>query len=148
MSGDVPEITRYLNLAAQGDVEAERAVYPFILEELRRLAAASRRRLPEIRNGSQMARAAAERMAVNMPIQGTSADIIKIAMINIDREIRDRGLKSRMIIQVHDELIFEVAPGELMEVQALASELMPSAMELSVPLEVEIKTGPTWGDME
>ncbi|MDA1258023.1 MAG: DNA polymerase I [Chloroflexi bacterium] len=107
-----------------------------------------RRRLPEIKNGSQMARAAAERMAVNMPIQGTSADIIKIAMVNIDRAIRDRGLKSRMIIQVHDELIFEVAPGELMEVQALASELMPSAMQLSVPLEVEIKTGPTWGDME
>lgn len=107
-----------------------------------------RRRLPDIRTGNQMARAASERMAVNMPIQGTSADIIKIAMINIDREIRDRGLKSRMIIQVHDELIFEVAPGELMEVQAMVSELMPSAMELSVPLEVEIKTGPTWGDME
>jgi len=93
-------------------------------------------------------RQAAERMAVNMPIQGTSADIIKIAMVNIDREIQVRGLKSRMIIQVHDELIFEVAPGELMEVQALVSELMPSAMELSVPLEVEIKTGPTWGDMD
>ncbi len=107
-----------------------------------------RRRLPDIRTGSQMARAASERMAVNMPIQGTSADIIKIAMVNIDREIQVRGLKSRMIIQVHDELIFEVAPGELMEVQALVSELMPSAMELSVPLEVEIKTGPTWGDMD
>ncbi|MCH8817395.1 MAG: DNA polymerase I [Chloroflexi bacterium] len=107
-----------------------------------------RRRLPDIRSGSQMARAAAERMAVNMPIQGTSADIIKIAMINIDRAIQERELKSRMIIQVHDELIFEVAPGELMEVQSLASELMPSAMELSVPLEIEIKTGPTWGDME
>ena len=107
-----------------------------------------RRRLPDITTGSQMARAASERMAVNMPIQGTSADIIKIAMINIDREIRERGLKSRMIIQVHDELIFEVAPGELMDVQAMVSELMPAAMELSVPLEVEIKTGPTWGDME
>jgi len=107
-----------------------------------------RRRLPDITTGNQMARAASERMAVNMPIQGTSADIIKIAMVNIDREIRDRDLKSRMIIQVHDELIFEVAPGELMEVQALVSELMPSAMELSVPLEIEIKTGPTWGDME
>jgi DNA polymerase-1 len=83
-----------------------------------------------------------------MPIQGTSADIIKIAMVNIDKAIRDRGLKSRMIIQVHDELIFEVAPGELMEVQAMASELMPSAMDLSVPLDVEIKTGPTWGDMQ
>ena len=107
-----------------------------------------RRRLPDITTGNQMARAASERMAVNMPIQGTSADIIKIAMINIDREIRARVLKSRMIIQVHDELIFEVAPGELMEVQAMVSELMPSAMDLSVPLEIEIKTGPTWGDME
>ena len=107
-----------------------------------------RRRLPDITTGNQMARAASERMAVNMPIQGTSADIIKIAMINIDQEIRERVLKSRMIIQVHDELIFEVAPGELMSVQAIVSELMPSAMELSVPLEIEIKTGPTWGDME
>ena len=107
-----------------------------------------RRRLPDIRAGSQMARAAAERMAVNMPIQGTSADIIKIAMINIDHAIRERELKSRMIIQVHDELIFEVAPGELMEVQSLVSELMPSAMKLSVPLEIEIKTVPTCGDME
>ena len=107
-----------------------------------------RRRLPDITTGNQMARAASERMAVNMPIQGTSADIIKIAMINIDTDIRDRDLKSRMIIQVHDELIFEVAPGELMEVQAMVSELMPAAMELSVPLEIEIKTGPTWGDMD
>jgi len=107
-----------------------------------------RRRLPDIATGNQMARAASERMAVNMPIQGTSADIIKIAMVNIDQAIRDRGLRSRMIIQVHDELIFEVAPGELMEVQAMASELMPSAMDLSVPLDVEIKTGPTWGDMQ
>ena len=107
-----------------------------------------RRRLPDIQTGNQMARAASERMAVNMPIQGTSADIIKIAMVNIDIAIRNLDLKSRMIIQVHDELIFEVAPGELMELQAMVSKLMPSAMDLSVPLEVEIKTGPTWGDME
>ena len=107
-----------------------------------------RRRLPELSSSNQGARAAAERMAVNMPIQGTAADVIKIAMINIDRDMSDRGLKSRMSIQVHDELIFEVAPGEMEEVSGLAQQHMPSAMDLDVPLSVETKSGPNWGDME
>ena len=107
-----------------------------------------RRRLPDLRSHSQQARAAAERMAINMPIQGTAADVIKIAMIQIAAELKRRALRSRMLIQVHDELIFEVAPGELDEVRALAVEMMPAAMSLSVPLNVETKSGPTWGDME
>jgi len=107
-----------------------------------------RRRLPDIASRNHQARAAAERMAVNMPVQGTAADVIKIAMIDIDREMSRRALESRMTIQVHDELIFEVAPGEMEEVQGLALELMPAAMDLSVPLTVEVKTGPNWGDME
>ncbi|MFW6194911.1 MAG: DNA polymerase I [Chloroflexota bacterium] len=110
--------------------------------------AGRKRRLPELRSGAQQAKAAAERMAVNMPIQGTSADIIKMAMINIDREMERQKLASRMSIQVHDELIFEVAPGEMDPLQELVTELMPASMELSVPLEVELKSGPTWGDLE
>ena len=107
--------------------------------------------LPEVENRQrhvQGARAAAERMAINMPIQGTSADVIKIAMVNIDRDMTKRGLESRMSIQVHDELIFEVAPGEMEEVSGLAQQHMTSAMNLDVPLSVETKSGPNWGDME
>ena len=87
-------------------------------------------------------------MAVNMPIQGTAADIIKIAMINIDREMDSRHMQSRMLIQVHDELIFEAAPRELEDLKVLVGDLMPKAMSLTVPLTVEMKTGPTWGDLE
>ena len=106
-----------------------------------------RRKLPELQSPNPGYRAAAERMAVNMPIQGTAADIVKIAMINIDAEMESRKLESRMSIQVHDELIFEVAPGELEEMTGLANEYMPGAMDLAVPLNVETKSGPTWGDM-
>lgn len=107
-----------------------------------------RRYLPEITSRNGMHRSAAERIAVNMPIQGTAADIIKIAMINLGREMTAEKMKSRMLIQVHDELIFEAAPGELMELQAMVVELMPGAMKLDVPLNVETKTGVRWGDME
>ena len=87
-------------------------------------------------------------MAVNMPIQGTAADIVKIAMINIDKVMVEKQMRSRMILQVHDELIFEIAPGELMEMQMMVTSMMPAAMDLAVPLLVEAKTGPTWGDMD
>ncbi|MBI4220845.1 MAG: DNA polymerase I, partial [Chloroflexi bacterium] len=107
-----------------------------------------RRRLPEINAPNFQIRSAAERMAVNMPIQGTAADIIKKAMIEIDRELTARKMRSKMLIQVHDELIFEAAPGELEDLEALVGELMPRGMTLSVPLTIEIKTGPTWGDLE
>jgi DNA polymerase-1 len=107
-----------------------------------------RRYIPEIRSGSVHVRAAGERMAVNMPIQGTAADIIKLAMIRIQREIDDRGLESLMIIQVHDELIFEVPLGELDAMKALVLELMPAAMDLVVPLDVELKIGDNWGEMK
>jgi DNA polymerase-1 len=107
-----------------------------------------RRYLPEITSRNGLHRSAAERVAVNMPIQGTAADIIKIAMINIDDVMTKEKMKSRMLIQVHDELIFEAAPGELMELQAMVVELMPGAMKLDVPLNVETKTGVRWGDME
>ena len=107
-----------------------------------------RRYLPEITSRNGMYRSAAERIAVNMPIQGTAADIVKIAMLDVVDAIREQKFHSRMLIQVHDELIFEVAPGELLEIQALVQEIMPKAMKLEVPLTVETKAGVRWGDME
>ena len=107
-----------------------------------------RRYLPDLRSANQGHRAAAERVAVNMPIQGTAADVIKIAMINIADELRRREMESRMTAQVHDELIFEVAPGELEEVTSLAHDMMPAAMSLKVPLLVDTKTGVRWGELE
>ncbi|MDP6666128.1 MAG: DNA polymerase I [Dehalococcoidia bacterium] len=107
-----------------------------------------RRYLPDINAGHPGHRAAAERVSVNMPIQGTAADVIKIAMVNISNEIRAQKMQSKMSIQVHDELIFEIAPGELMEMQMMVTTMMPAAMDLAVPLLVEAKTGPTWGDMD
>jgi DNA polymerase-1 len=106
-----------------------------------------RRYIPEISSSSFHVRAAGERMAVNMPIQGTAADIIKLAMVRIQERMDALRLRSMMIIQVHDELIFEVPQGELEQMKALVSELMPAAMGLAVPLEVDLKTGYNWGDM-
>jgi DNA polymerase-1 len=87
-------------------------------------------------------------MAVNMPIQGTAAEILKLAMINIQNRMDALTLRSMMILQVHDELIFEVPRLELEQMTAVVTELMPAAMTLAVPLNVEIKTGDNWDDME
>ena len=107
-----------------------------------------RRFIPEIGSPNRQVREAAERMAINMPVQGTSADIIKVAMINLDREMQKRQLKSKMLLQVHDELIFEVPKDELEEMRQLVPEIMSAALELSVPLKVDIKTGKNWGGMD
>jgi len=107
-----------------------------------------RRYIPEINSANAQVRQAAERMAVNMPVQGTAADIIKLAMIELQRRMNERKLRSKMILQVHDELLFEVPPGELNEMKQLVLEVMPNALELSVPLKVEFKVGKTWGEME
>ena len=107
-----------------------------------------RRYIPEIRSSNFNVRAASERMAINMPIQGTAADLIKIAMVRIQERLDALKLHTMMIIQVHDELIFEVPVNELEQVKAIVLELMPSAMSLTVPLAVELKAGATWGDME
>ncbi len=87
-------------------------------------------------------------MAINMPVQGTSADIIKVAMINLDREMGKRQLKSKMLLQVHDELVFEVPEEELELMRRLVLDIMSTAIELSVPIKVDIKTGNNWGEME
>jgi len=105
-----------------------------------------RRYTPEVNSPNRQVREAAERMAINMPVQGTSADIIKIAMINIFDEINGRKWQSRMLLQVHDELIFEIAPGEEEEMKRMVADKMHHALELKVPLEVDIKLGKNWGE--
>ena len=107
-----------------------------------------RRHIPEINSANRQVRIAAERMAINMPVQGTSADIIKIAMINLHREMKRRKLRSKMLLQVHDELIFEVPQDEMKIMLKLVPEVMSTALVLSVPLKVDIKTGTNWGEME
>lgn len=106
-----------------------------------------RRYIPELTSSNRIIKASGERMAVNMPIQGTAADIIKIAMIRIQERIDALSLRTMMIIQVHDELIFEVPNTELDEMKSIVNELMPSAMTLDVPLTVEMKTGYNWCEM-
>jgi DNA polymerase-1 len=107
-----------------------------------------RRSIPEINSSNRNLREAAERMAINMPVQGTSADIIKVAMVKLDQEMAKRNLKSSMLLQVHDELIFEVPEDEMDEMRTLAAKIMSEAIELSIPLKVETKTGKNWGQME
>ena len=107
-----------------------------------------RRYIPEVQSRSFHVRSAGERMAINMPIQGTAADILKIAMVRLQDRLDAREMRTMMIIQVHDELIFEAPEEELDELKGIVLEIMPSAMELAAPLDIETKTGYTWGDME
>ena len=103
-----------------------------------------RRYLPDINNRNFSLRSFAERTAMNTPIQGTAADLIKLAMVRISDEIKRRGLKSRMILQVHDELIFETLQEEIEELKKLVKETMEQALQLSVPLVVDLKVGDNW----
>jgi DNA polymerase-1 len=105
-----------------------------------------RRYLPDLTSDNRQRREMAKRMALNAPIQGSAADIIKVAMLRVDGALRARGLESRMLLQVHDELIFEVAAGELEPLQDMVREQMGGAFELRVPLEVSMGTGRTWHD--
>lgn len=107
-----------------------------------------RRYIPEINSTNAQVRMAAERMAINMPVQGTSADIIKVAMIQLQHEMDKQGLEAMMILQVHDELLFELPRNEEEKLKELVLQIMPNAIKLSVPLKVDIKTGKSWGDME
>ena len=86
----------------------------------------------------------AERMALNAPIQGTAADIVKVAMLNVDRALTERSLDSRLLLQVHDELVLEVAPGEAQEVEDLVRSQMGAAAALQVPLDVSVGQGVNW----
>ncbi|GAA4366233.1 DNA polymerase I [Nocardioides caricicola] len=103
-----------------------------------------RRYLPDLTSDNRQRREMAERMALNAPIQGSAADLIKIAMLNVDRAILDAGLKSRMLLQVHDELVFEVAPGEQEALEVLVRQHMGAAADLAVPLDVSVGFGRSW----
>jgi DNA polymerase-1 len=105
-----------------------------------------RRYLPDLTSDNRQRREMAERMALNAPIQGSAADIIKVAMLTASYELGAAGLKSRMLLQVHDELLFEVAPGELDAVRALVRVAMGGAADLTVPLEVSMGWGRSWAD--
>jgi len=105
-----------------------------------------RRYLPELANGNPLIRQFAERMAINTPIQGTAADLIKVAMLNIAGRLRARGLSAAMIMQVHDELVLETPADEKAEVMALVKEEMEGVIELIVPLKVDIGSGKNWDE--
>jgi DNA polymerase-1 len=103
-----------------------------------------RRYLPDLNHENRQRREIAERAALNAPIQGSAADIIKIAMINVDREINLQNLKSRLLLQVHDELILEVSPGEKEVLERIVKDKMSNAYKLNVPLDVNIGFGKSW----
>ncbi|MGA5300620.1 DNA polymerase I [Nucisporomicrobium flavum] len=107
-----------------------------------------RRYLPDLSSDNRQRREMAERMALNAPIQGSAADIIKLAMLHIDTAIREAGLKSRMLLQVHDELVFDVAPGEREPLESLVRREMGAAYPLSVPLEVSVGLGHDWNSAD
>ena len=105
-----------------------------------------RRYLPELRSSNRNLRAFGQRVAMNMPIQGTAADIIKIAMVRVYRRLREENLRARLILQVHDELIVEAPEEEAPRVRDLVKEEMESAVSLAVPMEVDAKVGRDWGE--
>jgi len=105
-----------------------------------------RRYLPDLTSDNGQRRSMAERMALNAPIQGSAADIIKLAMLGVSRQLREQGLRSRLLLQVHDELVLEVAPGEREALEALVRRQMGDAYPLSVALDVSIGVGPTWDE--
>ena len=111
--------------------------------------AGRRRYIPDIHSSNFNVRQGAERIAINMPIQGTASDIIKIAMNRIDAEITERGMRTRMLLQVHDELIFEGPREEERPLREMLLRIMPASLpQLTVPLKVDVKAGRTWGDMD
>ncbi|MFI2369549.1 DNA polymerase I [Streptomyces sp. NPDC018833] len=103
-----------------------------------------RRYLPDLNSDNRQRREAAERMALNAPIQGTAADIVKVAMLNVDRALTEAKLSSRLLLQVHDEIVLEVSPGEREQVETLVRREMSSAVSLRAPLDVSVGVGPDW----
>jgi DNA polymerase-1 len=103
--------------------------------------------MPGLTSGNYMLRAAAEREATNAPLQGSAADLMKLAMVRADRELERAGLRAEMLLQIHDELIFEVPRERLHDAAHVIRTAMEGAMTLSVPLEVTVKSGDNWYDV-
>jgi len=105
------------------------------------------RRLPDLRSGNFQIRMEAERQAINTPVQGSAADLIKKAMIDLHREVGRRGLRTRLILQIHDELLLETPEGEAQEARELVRQIMEGALELEVPLVADAKLGRNWAEV-
>ena len=105
-----------------------------------------RRPIPELASSTPAVRGLGERAAINTPIQGSAADLIKLAMIRIAHKLRDNKFRSRMLLQIHDELIFEVPPEEIDGMKRLVRTQMEGVMKLSVPLKVDLGVGSNWSD--
>jgi DNA polymerase-1 len=103
-----------------------------------------RRMLRDISSRNATVRQAAERNAINTPVQGSAADLIKIAMVRVHRALRDAGLKTKLVLQIHDELLLDMPKGEEEAVRAIVRDAMVNALDFGVPLEVEIGVGRTW----
>jgi DNA polymerase-1 len=141
---------------AKNYIDGYLGAYPKVSEYLKNVVAAAkqdgyvttmfgrRRYIPELSSSRKMEVAFGERVAMNSPIQGTAADIIKLAMVNIDRKLKEKGYDARLILQVHDELIIESHKDCAREVRALMREEMENAVKLSIPLTVEIAEGASW----
>jgi DNA polymerase-1 len=106
------------------------------------------RPIPDIESRNANQRGFAERTAINTPLQGTAADLIKLAMIAIDKQLSDQNLKTRMVLQVHDELLFEVPEDETEPITTLVKESMENVVQLKVPIEADLSFGHNWRDME
>jgi DNA polymerase-1 len=106
-----------------------------------------RRYLPELQARQVTVRQAAERKAINMPVQGTAADLLKLAMINTHERLQRSDLRARLLLTVHDELLFEAPRAEIEDLQQLAVVAMSETYPLDVPLKVDVHVGPTWGDL-
>jgi DNA polymerase-1 len=106
-----------------------------------------KREIPQLKSSSQTSRQNGRRMAINTPIQGSAADIMKVAMINVDRRLREMNFRTRMIIQIHDELVFELPQTEVSTLREMVAREMESVVELSVPLKVDTKVGNTWAEI-
>ena len=100
--------------------------------------------MPDINSSNHIIRQAAERTAINTPIQGSAADLIKVAMIRVDASLREKSLQSAMLLTVHDELVFEVPPDELQDVTRLVKDIMEGVWQLKVPLKVNVAEGKNW----
>jgi DNA polymerase-1 len=131
-----PNVQNYMN-----EIKDEARRDGFVTTLLHR-----RRYLPDMNSRNFNQRSFAERTAMNTPIQGTAADIIKKAMVDVSKALEEKGLSSRLLLQVHDELIFEVPENEVETMQELVPELMEKTIELSVPLKADVAQGPTWYD--
>ena len=128
-------------------------VEPMTLETVRRDGAVRThfgriRPIPDIQSRNPNMRGFAERTAVNTPLQGTAADLIKLAMIALDRTMTQRGLRSRMTLQVHDELLFDVVPEEADELKELVKHEMEHVAEFSIPIIADVGLGPNWRDIQ